>query len=183
MKWANHFEAAKQTIATETNVVFPIVDRSLWRVAATIPTETIEAICKLTSRAFKALHAKLQLLQFTTWELYLNPINNYCWNKQVNNNSIHVHFNLCCYLSMSCSFGGDNGRSVVLNLPLQSTWQPAYLFNHLLKPTTNASDFVGTKHDLCQLSVPASSIILRSYTIPNHTSFKLISLLLLVTKG
>lgn len=65
------------------------------------------------------------------------------------------------YLSISCSLGGVGGRAS-LYLPLQSTWPPAYLFNHFLNPTTRASDFVGTKQAFCQLVGPAS-IIFRSY--------------------
>lgn len=64
------------------------------------------------------------------------------------------------YLSMSCSLGGVGGR-VALNFPPQLNWPPAYFFNHLLKPTTRASAFVGTKQAFCQLAGP-TAIIFRS---------------------
>ena len=57
------------------------------------------------------------------------------------------------YLSMSWSLGGVGGRDE-LSFVGQLTSLPAYSFNQFLKPTTKASDFVGTKQAFSQLEGP-----------------------------
>lgn len=70
------------------------------------------------------------------------------------------------YLSISwCLGGGGGGRKPLLYFFVpQSTWPSLqYFFNHLLKLTTLASVFVGTKQALSQLMDPISCNLL-SYT-------------------
>lgn len=71
MKWANHFETAKHSIATETIIVLAGADVAASLVAARIPIKATEMTLRTTSRALRPLYAALQLGQFTTWDQYL----------------------------------------------------------------------------------------------------------------
>ena len=57
MKWANHLEATKQTMAMETTIVLAAADITPCLVAATIPIETMVMTCKETSSVFRLLYA------------------------------------------------------------------------------------------------------------------------------
>jgi len=173
MKWANHLEAAKHRIATNTSEVLAAADIAFCLVAATAPIEPKDITCSATSSALRLLYARLQLLQFTTCDLYLQEsiANSFIWIMKLKITKMNFDesklFGLCIsYLSISCSFGGVGG-SAPLNLPPQLIWPPEYVFNHLLKATTWASDFVGTKQAFCQLVGP-TSIILRSCEKQQH---------------
>lgn len=74
MKCANHLEAAKDITATETTVVLAAADIRLCFDAATIPIETMEKTCNMTSSMLRTLYAARQLLQFTTWDQYLQTV-------------------------------------------------------------------------------------------------------------